>query len=205
MSEACPGGGSFGISETCPEERSYVGRLRVAGARAARGGGVEPRAHTEPETQRLLGPSRGRPLANGKALRGMPFYREKPKPEGKACPLLPLGGRVAAAHACSQRPGPMPCAAKLIAAEYNPLQRPYIPSPHSSVSGSVHACIRLFTSLKSPSLTRSTPWRTTCCTARWTPRCWARAPPRLRTWAPRWRCRAWPRRVGAGQGGVPVR
>jgi hypothetical protein len=40
-------GGSFGISETCPGERSYVGRLRVAGARATRGGGVERRARTD--------------------------------------------------------------------------------------------------------------------------------------------------------------
>jgi hypothetical protein len=38
------GGDSFLMSETCPGESSYVGRLRVVGARATRRGGVEPRA-----------------------------------------------------------------------------------------------------------------------------------------------------------------
>jgi hypothetical protein len=40
-------GGSFLMREACPGERSYVGRLRVAGARATRRGGVEPRARTD--------------------------------------------------------------------------------------------------------------------------------------------------------------
>jgi hypothetical protein len=35
------------MSEACPGERSYVGLLRVAGARATRRGGVEPRARTD--------------------------------------------------------------------------------------------------------------------------------------------------------------
>jgi hypothetical protein len=35
------------MSEACPGEHSYVGVLRVAGARATRGGGVEPRARTD--------------------------------------------------------------------------------------------------------------------------------------------------------------
>ncbi len=38
------GGGSFLMSEACPGERSYVGLLRVAGDKATRRGGVEPRA-----------------------------------------------------------------------------------------------------------------------------------------------------------------
>jgi hypothetical protein len=41
------GGVSFLISGTCPGERSDVGVLRVAGARATRGGGVEPRARAD--------------------------------------------------------------------------------------------------------------------------------------------------------------
>jgi hypothetical protein len=40
-------GGSFLMSEACPWERIYVGLLRVAGARATRRGGVEPRARTD--------------------------------------------------------------------------------------------------------------------------------------------------------------
>ncbi len=35
---------SFLMSEACPGERSYVGLLQVAGAKATRRGGVEPRA-----------------------------------------------------------------------------------------------------------------------------------------------------------------
>jgi hypothetical protein len=78
-------GGSFGISETCPGERSYVGVLRVAGARATRRGGVEPRARTD-DAQRLLGPSGGRPRANGKLYAECHFTGKK-QPQRKACPL----------------------------------------------------------------------------------------------------------------------
>ncbi len=123
-------GVGFLMSEACPGQHSYVGLLRVAGARATRRGGVEPRARTDDaplNARGCWGPvGDGRYRKGGKGDEGA--WRGRQPVEGAWG--RGMGAGPCAGALCAR--GPTPCPSAGVHSPRPPHRPPPAPAPARS-------------------------------------------------------------------------